>query len=102
MSYTVPYGTDTLTFTLPAGMQGTLIESAPLSSPGDAITLAKEALEHPLDSPTLMDLAAKRGIKRVCIVFTDTSRACPDQLLVPLLLRQLEKAGVSPQAITLL
>jgi nickel-dependent lactate racemase len=102
MSYTVPYGTDTLKFTLPAGMQGTLIESASLSSPGDALSLAAEALEHPLDSPTLMDLAAKRGIKRVCIVFTDTSRACPDHLLVPLLLRQLEKAGVSPQAITLL
>ena len=45
MSYTVPYGTDALTFTLPAGMQGTLIESAALSPQGDSITLAKEASE---------------------------------------------------------
>ena len=29
-TYTVPYGDDSLTFSLPPGMRGTLVDSAPL------------------------------------------------------------------------
>jgi nickel-dependent lactate racemase len=39
---------------------------------------------------------------RVCIVFTDSTRASPDHLLVPALLSELEKAGVLDEDITLL
>jgi nickel-dependent lactate racemase len=102
MRYTVPYGDDTLIVTLPAGMRGTLIESAALQPPGDVKAVLSRALEQPLDSPTLSALAAGSGVRRVCIAFTDTSRACPDQLLVPLLLDQLAAAGLPAQAITLL
>jgi nickel-dependent lactate racemase len=101
MRYTVPYGDDTLTFALPAGMRGTLIESAAVQPPGDFKAVLREALERPLDSPTLSALAAGAGVKRVCIAFTDSSRACPDQLLVPLLLDQLAAAGLPDRAITL-
>jgi nickel-dependent lactate racemase len=38
----------------------------------------------------------------VCIVFTDSTRACPDHLLVPTLLGELEKGGVRDEDITLL
>jgi nickel-dependent lactate racemase len=44
---------------------------------------------------------AKKG-DRVCIVFTDITRASPDQLLVPAILKELEIAGVNDQDITLL
>jgi nickel-dependent lactate racemase len=101
MRYTVPYGDDTLTFTLPAGMRGTLIESASVQPPGDFKAVLREALQQPLDSPTLSALAARAGVERVCIAFTDSSRACPDQLLVPLLLDQLAAAGLPARAITL-
>ena len=39
---------------------------------------------------------------RVCIVFTDATRACPDHVLVPAILRELEAAGVPDDHITLL
>jgi nickel-dependent lactate racemase len=44
---------------------------------------------------------AKPGDK-VCIIFTDITRASPDHLMVPPLLVELEEAGVSAQDITLL
>jgi nickel-dependent lactate racemase len=43
-----------------------------------------------------------RSGTRVCIVFTDVTRASPDHLLVPALLEELESAGVQNKDITLL
>jgi nickel-dependent lactate racemase len=53
-----------------------------------------------LSSPHLIDLASPST--RVCIVFTDATRACPDDVLVPAILRELERAGVPDDHITLL
>jgi nickel-dependent lactate racemase len=39
---------------------------------------------------------------RACIVFTDATRACPDDILVPAILRELQSAGVSDEDVTLL
>ena len=60
----------------------------------------QEALANPIGTPPLAELA--RAGDRVCIVFTDITRASPDHLLVPALLSELEKAGVQDQNITLL
>ncbi len=58
------------------------------------------ALADPLHSARLSELAALDA--RVCIVFTDATRACPDAILVPAILRELEIAGVADNHITLL
>ena len=58
------------------------------------------ALTAPLHSRRLTELATPHA--RVCIVFTDATRACPDLILVPAILRELEAAGVSDDHITLL
>ncbi|MGZ6346783.1 MAG: nickel-dependent lactate racemase family protein, partial [Anaerolineales bacterium] len=59
-----------------------------------------EALIHPIGNKPLMTLA-RRGT-HVCIVFTDITRSCPDHLLVPAILAELQKAGVKDEDITLL
>ncbi len=69
----------------------------PVSDVGKAI---QDSLEEPLGSKPLRELA--RPGNRVCIVFTDITRASPDHLLVPALLQELEKAGVLDKDITLL
>lgn len=102
MSHTVPYGDDTLSFDLPAGMRGTLLESRATPPPQGPASLLREALEGPWGSPSLPELASQPDIRRVCIAFTDTSRACPDHLLVAFLLEQLASAGLPRKAITLL
>jgi nickel-dependent lactate racemase len=58
------------------------------------------ALAEPINSPPLRELA--RPGDRVCIVFTDITRASPDYLLVPPLLAELQTAGVYDEDITLL
>ncbi len=60
----------------------------------------KDALNHPIGTPPLREMANKGD--RVCIVFTDITRATPDHLLVPAILKELEIAGVNDQDITLL
>lgn len=98
--YRVPYSKSSLEFNLPSDMPVTVADSktvSPVADPGRAI---REALEHPIGSPHLRELA--RSGDRVCIVFTDSTRSCPDHLLVPALLAELEAAGVKDENITLL
>jgi nickel-dependent lactate racemase len=98
--YRIPYSKTYLEFTLPAGMRATVVESRPVPPLSDPEAAVAEALARPIGSPPLRELA--RPGDRVCIVFTDITRASPDHILVPALLRELEAAGVRDEDITLL
>ncbi|MGB9775759.1 MAG: nickel-dependent lactate racemase [Anaerolineae bacterium] len=98
--YRIPYSKTSLEFALPAGMRATVVESRPVPPLSDPEAAVTEALAHPIGSPPLRELA--RPGDRVCIVFTDITRASPDHILVPALLRELEAAGVQEEDITLL
>ncbi|MBN2385861.1 MAG: nickel-dependent lactate racemase [Anaerolineales bacterium] len=99
-TFHLPYGRAHLTFRLPDSIQTDLAVSQPAVPQTDPAAAIRQALAAPIGSPPLADLA--RPGQRVCIAFTDITRACPDQLLVPALLAELEKAGVSDTDITLL
>jgi nickel-dependent lactate racemase len=98
--YRVPYSKTTLEFDLLPGMRGTVATSNPVPPLADAETAIADALAHPVGSPRLRELACPG--QRACIVFTDMTRASPDHLLVPALLRELEAAGVRDEDVTLL
>jgi len=98
--YQIPYSKTTLEFNLPAGMRGTVVVSRPAEPLADVERASAESLALPIVSPPLRELT--RSGDRVCIVFTDVTRASPDHLLVPALLRELEAAGVCDEDITLL
>lgn len=99
-TFTIPYSKSFMEFNLPVSMRATLAVSQPAVPLDDIPGAIKHALEHPLGSPPLKQIA-KPG-DRTCIVFTDVTRATPDHLLVPALLDELEKAGVREENITLL
>lgn len=99
-TYQIPYGRSTIEFELPHGMQGAVVVSKPVEPLDDVEAAIEEALRHPIDSPPVRELAGPGD--HVCIVFTDITRASPDHLLVPALLRELEVAGVRDEDITLL
>jgi nickel-dependent lactate racemase len=69
----------------------------PLKDPTAGIA---QALVDPLNSPPLAELVGPGD--HVCITFTHPSISCPEHLLVPALLRELEQAGVHDEDITLL
>jgi len=98
--YRIPYSKTYLEFTLPPGIRATVVESRPVPPLDDPEAAVAEALARPIGSPPLRELA--RPGDRVCIVFTDITRASPDHILVPALLRELEAAGIRDEDITLL
>ncbi len=102
--YQVPYGQTSLSFELPPGMTGTVVASKPANPLGDVEAAIQEALRRPVNSPSVRELVGRGDAAslKTCIVFTDITRASPDHLLVPALLRELEVAGVRDENITLL
>src|SRR5512137_2699233 len=98
--YRIPYSKSCIDFSLPASMQVDLAVSRPAEPIKDMAEAIQAALAHPIGSAPLRELA-KAG-QRVCIVFTDITRASPDHLLVPALLNELEIAGVRDEDVTLL
>jgi nickel-dependent lactate racemase len=99
-TYQIPYSKSFIEFTLPADMQATVVVSQPAKPLEDVPKAIKNALDHPIGIAPLREIA--RPENRVCIVFTDITRTCPDHLLVPAMLAQLEQAGVRDEDITLL
>jgi nickel-dependent lactate racemase len=98
--YTVPFDRAKLTFDLPPGWRGTVLESKVMPPIEDVPAAVAEAMAEPINSPPLRALA--RPGDKICIVFTDITRASPDYLLVPPLLAELQMAGVHDHDITLL
>jgi lactate racemase len=98
--YTVPFGKKTLTFSLPETMRVHQAVSRAVPPVADEKEAVAKALAHPVGSAPLTERV--RPGDRVCIVFTDITRSCPDTLLVPPMLAQLKAAGVRDDHITLL
>jgi nickel-dependent lactate racemase len=98
--YAVPFDKTELTFDLPPGWQGTVLESRAMRPIEDVPVAVAEAMAAPINSLPLRELAGAGD--KVCIVFTDITRASPDFLLVPPLLAELQAAGVHDEDITLL
>jgi len=98
--YRVPFDRGELGFELPEGWRGTVVESKTVPPIEDVPAAVAEAVANPTNSPPLRELAGPRD--KVCIVFTDVTRASPDALLVPPMLAELEAAGVHDEDITLL
>lgn len=100
MQFRVPFGKKTIEFALPAGMTGAVATSRPSPPVEDPVSAVRDAVASPVAGPSLRQLA--EGKRSVCIAVTDATRACPDHLLVPPMLTELQAAGVPDDGITLL
>jgi nickel-dependent lactate racemase len=99
-TFRIPYNKTTIEFRIPGNIKADFVVSRAPAPVTDVHKAIRQALVHPIGSPELAALA-KPG-HRVCIVFTDITRSSPDHLLVPALLKELERAGVKDADITLL
>ncbi len=59
----------------------------------DQVTIAQKALENPIDSPRLRDLAV--GKKHVVIITSDHTRPVPSKITMPLLLAEVRSGNPS-------
>ncbi len=88
-----PYGKTTVSLDLPEERwAGTLVsamhEYVPPRSPAE---LVAEALEHPVGSPRLRELAA--GKKKVVIIASDHTRPVPSKVLIPPMLAEIRRGN---------
>lgn len=97
MKCDLAYGEGVLTIELPDG-RTTVIEPAHQEAIPDERAAVFKALDQPIDAPPLRQWIKPDG--RVCIVFTDITRATPNQRLIPWLLEYL--ADVPAENLTLL
>src|SRR3989475_5264111 len=98
MNVKLAYGRGHLTVALPDD-RTTVI--APSNNPGlpDEKAAVISALEHPMGAPPLREFL--RAAHRVCIAFTDLTRATPNERIIPWLLESMD--GLVPREnITLL
>jgi lactate racemase len=98
--YRVPYGKQEIQFSLPTGMRVSQAVSNPSLPINNVKSEIEKALAHPIGVLPLRKLA--RPGNRVCIVFTDVTRSCPDDLLVPPILSELRHAGIKDEDVTLI
>jgi nickel-dependent lactate racemase len=98
--YEIPYGRSVLKFSVPGDRKVDVAVSKqpdPISNPEAAV---RESVRKPLGCKPLTQTI--RPGDRVCIAYTDITRASPDFILVPALLSELESAGIRDDDITLL
>jgi len=93
------YGRDGLEVDLPDG-RTTVIEPSPAAGLEDERAAFDAALAQPIGAKPLLELL--RPSDRVCIVFSDITRATPNERIIPWLLDALESGGARRENVTLL
>lgn len=96
--YPIPCGKRTISIQIPDAVQVQWVESRRLDPVPDVKGAVEESLARPIGTPKLRDLV-KPG-KTVAIVVTDITRKLPEEVIVPLLVRELEAGGVRKQDMT--
>ena len=96
---TLPYGHEQRTIEIPeenlAWIEG------PRHAPpiADIPAAVRHAIRNPIGSPTLAELVARHG-KRTLILIDDSTRTTPQKLVLPILLDELNAAGVPDSEIS--
>jgi len=96
----IPFHKNEITVDIPDKNLLGVLEPKPVRPLSDPLTVIKQALKSPINSKPLIELA--KGKKRVTIVVTDITRPCPDSLLLPPVIEELQNAGVKTENITIL
>jgi nickel-dependent lactate racemase len=96
---TLPYGHEERTIEIPEENLA-WIEGPRHATPiPDIETAVRHAIRNPIGSPTLAELVARHG-KRTLLLVDDSTRSTPQKLILPILLDELNAAGVPDSEIS--
>lgn len=93
----IPYGRGFMEWQPAPGLSVRVVEKRGRTVPVDPVAAIEAALDQPLDSERLEELALRA--RTATIVVTDSTRPCPDHLLVAALLRRLRSGGLPDDAV---
>ena len=100
MTLDLAFGRKGLKMDLPAGFNYTVLEARSAAPVPDARAAVEAALEQPIAGPPLLRVA--EGKRSAAISVCDITRPAPNRIVLPPVLRRLEAAGISREAITIL
>jgi len=80
----LPYGKTFLNLELPESKINKVLKSRPFDVQEEPALIVKHALENPISSPRLSDIAEKR--RRMLIITSDHTRPMPSKITMPLLI----------------
>jgi nickel-dependent lactate racemase len=100
MQVDVAFGKTGLTLQLPEGFSYRVLEAHAAVSLDAALAAVEQALDAPIDCAPIEELA--RGKRSAAISVCDITRPAPNRLVLPPLLKRLEKAGIPRENITIL
>lgn len=100
MKITLPYGKKSFTVHLSDSQILDVVSLEKIHIESSPDMLIEKALQHPLDTPKLRDLAAEN--KKVAIVVDDYTRPSPTKQLLPPILSELEQAHINDENITII
>jgi nickel-dependent lactate racemase len=98
---TVPYGHETRTLRIPAANLAWVVGPKDAPPVKDLLQAVRDAIRSPIGTPTLSELVTRHGTQTIVLV-DDGTRCTPQSLILPILLDELNEAGVPDQDITAL
>ena len=98
MKIRLDYGREGIEVEVPERTQ--ILEMAAASAIAPTDDALEEAVSQPIGTPALRELAL--GRRDACIVISDITRPVPNSTILPVLLRNLEDAGIAKNKITIL
>jgi nickel-dependent lactate racemase len=96
----LPYGEKTLAVHIPSENLVGVYSPKDVSAVPDVSAEIRRAFAHPIGSPSLADLV--RGKQKIVIVADDNTRLTPTDKILPVLLDELNAAGVPDARVTLI
>jgi nickel-dependent lactate racemase len=100
MQQRLAFGKTGISIELPSGFTYHILERRSAGSLPDPAAAIELALDSPIDSPPLRDLARGRGSAAIAVC--DITRPAPNPQILPAVLLRLEEAGIPRDRITIL
>jgi nickel-dependent lactate racemase len=100
-SIVLPYGHESKTIEIPEENLAFVEGPKQVRPVADLRETVQAAIRNPIGSPSLGDLVARHG-KRTLILVDDGTRNTPQALILPILLEELNAAGVADEDITIM
>jgi nickel-dependent lactate racemase len=98
--YPIPCGKKTISLEIPDHVPVQWVESQKMAPVPNVTRAVEEALNRPIGTPRLRELVKPN--QTVALVVTDITRQLPEEIVLPLLLRELEAGGIKKRDITAL
>ena len=96
--YPIPCGKKTIPLEIPEHIPVQWVESHKIEPLPNVRRAVEDALSRPIGTPRLRELV--KSNQTVALVVTDITRQIPEEIILPLLLRELEAAGIKKQDVT--